>query len=159
MAGSSIATQGNSVSSASAQPPSLDELKANLRLLFSAFKTTDSESSEQIAATYLLVLKQYSAQAIHSGIMKLIDGRVPEHDATWLPSCAIVARAVRAEDEQIKVRLELKWRHRVRGWRDAGLWDEAWGPKPGETGCECPGFLLADDYRLRDSVQLLEKLA
>jgi hypothetical protein len=91
--------------------------------------------------------------------MKLIDGRVPEHDGTWLPSCAIVARAVRAEDEKIRTRLELKWGRRASGWRAIGHWEEAWGPEPFKPGCECPDFMLADDFKPQDSLRLLEKLA
>lgn len=159
MAARDITTQAEASKPVALRPATQDELKAHLRLLFSAFRTADSENSDQIAATYLLVLKQYSVQAIRAGVMKLIDGRIPEHEGTWLPSCAIVARAVRAEDEQAKIRLELIWGRRVAGWRYSRSWEEAWGPRPDLPGCLCPDFLLADDYRPRSALQLLEKLA
>lgn len=157
MAGSSIATQV-SPSVLSDRPATQDELKVNLRLLFSAFRTTDSDNSDQIAATYLLVLKQYSAQAIHAGILKLIDGRIADHDGTWLPSCAIVARAVRAEDERIKARLEITWKRRLADWREYRRWDEAWGPNPDQPNCLCPGFLLDPQYAPLDTLRLLARI-
>ena len=159
MAARDITTQAEASKPVALGSATQDELKAHLRLLFSAFRTADSENSDQIAATYLLVLKQYSVQAIRAGVMKLIDGRIPEHEGTWLPSCAIVARAVRAEDEKIRTRLELKWGRRVSGWRAIGHWEEAWGPEPFKPGCECPDFMLADDFKPQDSLRLLEKLA
>ena len=82
--------------------PEPDELRADLTMLFTAFPTQERQNPEQVIATYMLALEEFSAAEIHAGIMKFIKGAWPGHDGKFVPSCAMVARAARAAADEIK---------------------------------------------------------
>lgn len=86
--------------------PEPEEFKADMDMLLAAFPSQQRENPHQVIATYMLALEGYSAAAIHAGIMKFIHGEWPAHDAVWLPSCAMVSRAVKAEADAIQKRIE-----------------------------------------------------
>lgn len=146
------------VTAAVLRRPTRQELQSSLEMLFAAFHEQDRSQPEKVVAVYALALQGFSAKAIREGVRKIVSGEVAEV-GRWLPAAPVVARAVRAEEEQAKVRAELTWGRRVSGWRAIGHWEEAWGPEPFKPGCECPDFMLADDFKPQDSLRLLEKLA
>ena len=82
--------------------PEPEELHADLTMLFTAFQTQERQNPEQVIATYVLALEEFSAAEIHAGIMKFIKGEWPGHDGKFVPSCAMVARAVRAASDEFK---------------------------------------------------------
>lgn len=70
---------------------------------------------------------------------------------TWRPEAAHPSSWLhqgRWEDE-LEVESEItsdrnsQWKARVGAWRKSKFWPEMWGPKPGESGCQCPQELLA----------------
>ncbi|KUL93462.1 hypothetical protein DK26_23370 [Bosea sp. WAO] len=88
------------------RPPEPEEFHADMLLLLSAFPSQQRQEPAQVIATYMVALEGHSAAAIHAGIMRFIHGEWPAHDAVWLPSCAMVSRAVKAEAEAIQRRIE-----------------------------------------------------
>lgn len=86
--------------------PEPEEFRADMHMLLSAFPSQQRQDPEQVIATYMLALEGYSAAAIHAGIMKFIRGEWPAHEGVWLPSCAMVGRAVKAEAEGIQKRIK-----------------------------------------------------
>lgn len=82
--------------------PEPEELHSHLTMLFTAFPTQERQNPEQVIATYLIALEDFSAAEIRAGIMKFIKGEWPSHDGKFVPSCAMVARAVRAASDEFK---------------------------------------------------------
>lgn len=82
--------------------PEPEELHADLTMLFTAFPTQERQNPEQVIATYVMALEDFSAAEIHAGIMKFIKGKWPGHDGKFVPSCAMVARAVQAASDEFK---------------------------------------------------------
>ena len=37
---------------------------------------------------------------------------------------------------------ESRWKHALAYWNRDGSWDDKWGPKPGEPGCQAPAHML-----------------
>lgn len=85
-----------------ARRPEPDELRADLTMLFTAFTTQERQNPDQVIATYMLAIEEFSAAEIHAGIMKFIKGTWPEHKGEFVPSCAMVARAVRAASDEFR---------------------------------------------------------
>lgn len=86
--------------------PEPEEFHADMSLLLAAFPSQQRQEPAQVIATYMIALEGYSNAAIHAGIMKFIRGEWPGHEGVWLPSCAMVGRAVKAEAEAIQKRIE-----------------------------------------------------
>lgn len=85
--------------------PEPEEFHADMSMLLSAFPSQQRQEPAQVIATYMLALEGYPAAAIHAGILKFIRGEWPAHEGTWLPSCAMVGRAVKAEADAIAKRI------------------------------------------------------
>lgn len=85
--------------------PEPEEFHADMSMLLSAFPSQQRQEPAQVIATYMLALEGYSAAAIHAGILKFIRGEWPGHEGVWLPSCAMVGRAVKAEADAIQKRI------------------------------------------------------
>jgi len=88
-----------------ARRPDPEELRADLTMLFTAFPTQERQNPDQVIATYMIALEEFSAAEIHAGIMKFIKGQWPAHDGKFVPSCAMVARAVRSASDEIKAQI------------------------------------------------------
>lgn len=86
--------------------PEPEEFNADMSLLLAAFPSQQRQEPAQVIATYMIALEGYSNAAIQAGIMKFIRGEWPSHEGVWLPSCAMVSRAVKAEAEAIQRRIE-----------------------------------------------------
>lgn len=78
----------------SSSPASQAEATAALRALFTAFPIDRGEGSG-LAATYLISVEGYSAEAITKAVKRLIRGEVPGVDMRFLPTPAQVSAAVR----------------------------------------------------------------
>lgn len=128
-----------------ARLPTETELKASLRLLFSSFPTQNRDNPEQSVAGYVVALRDYPAAAIQAGIVKLVRGDFPEHDGKWLPSTAIVGRAVKAEAESGKIGEAVQWQRRLERFAATGEWNPHWGQGPDSPSFQhiCPPHLLA----------------
>lgn len=127
------------------RPPTKKEMAASITLLFDAFSSAQRDAPERVAAAYVFALSEYSAWSIREGIIKLVRGEYPDlHDSTWLPSTAIVCRAVRRAAENSPEGKERIWRQRLAHWEAGKPWNPHWAQGPEEPAFEylCPPHLL-----------------
>lgn len=127
--------------------PTKNEMAASITLLFDAFSSSQRDAPERVAAAYVMALSEFSAWSIRAGIVKLVRGEYPDlHEGNWLPSTAIVCRAIRRAAESSPETKERLWRQRLDHWRDGNPWNPHWAQGPEEPAFPhlCPPHLLAD---------------
>lgn len=126
--------------------PTKSEMAASITLLFDSFSATHRDAPERVAAAYVMALSEYSAWSIRAGIELLRQGKFPEHEGSWLPSTAIVCRAVRHVADNSPEAKERMWRRRLDAWRSGQEWNPHWAQDPESPSFPylCPPHLLAD---------------
>ena len=94
----------------------------------------------------MIALEGYPAEAIHDGIVSLVRGDAPEHEAgSWLPSTAIVGRVVKRQPASTMKAVDDMWLHRAAAWKE-GRWNDHWGQSP-----DSPNFASICPARLHDA--------
>lgn len=76
-------------------------------------------------------------------ILPVIAEKAKPDISSWSYYVKIIVQ--RAEERRAipeKTVKQIDWAGRLRGFADDGFWPQAWGPRPGDPGCEAPPDLL-----------------